>query len=263
MNSSPDSPLVQRPDAVPEGDYVAPGLQMIMPDLCFPNMIQGDRAASPWPWLRRTVQHNWYVDRRAPIVGFLSRDEAHILYNSALMFAGKPALEIGCFMGWSTCHLALAGVNLDVIDPQLGDPGLRESVRLSLGMAGVLDRVNLMPGTSPTKVEMLAEALGKRWNLIFIDGDHEAPGPRLDAEVCARYAADDAMVLFHDLAAPAVADGMDYFRDAGWNVKIYNTMQVMGVAWRGNVTPVRHKPDPAIRWDKPMWVRGYPSDLDD
>src|SRR5437016_3904232 len=99
------------------GDYVAQGLEVVIPDDCFPNMVIGDRANHPWRYLRRHVGHNWYCDRRAPEVGFLSRDEAVLLYNLALPFKGEPALEIGCWMGWSTCHLALAGLALDVIDP--------------------------------------------------------------------------------------------------------------------------------------------------
>ncbi|WP_204249752.1 hypothetical protein [Gemmata sp. SH-PL17] len=49
------------------------------------------------------------MDRRAPHIGFVSRDEAAILYNTALRFRGRRALEIGCWLGWSTCHLALGG----------------------------------------------------------------------------------------------------------------------------------------------------------
>ena len=31
----------------------------------------------------------------------------------------------------------------------------------------------------------------------------------------------------------------------------YNTMQIMGVAWRGNVEPVAHIPDPTVPWTLP------------
>ncbi|MEG4807019.1 hypothetical protein QUA82_04220 [Microcoleus sp. F8-D3] len=112
---------------LPAGDYVSPGLKVILPDAYFPNMIVGDTQTCSWPYLRREIQHNWYVDRRANSVGFLSRDEAHILYNTALQFKGKKALEIGCWLGWSACHLALAGVALDVVDPLLEREDIRQS----------------------------------------------------------------------------------------------------------------------------------------
>src|SRR5262249_30082250 len=137
---------------VPSGDYVSPGLVTIVPDACFPNMIVGDRAGSASPYIRREVPHNWYCDRRRPEVGFLDRDEALLLYNLALQFRGKPALEIGCWMGWSTCHLALAGLALDVLDPVLAEPEHRSSVRGSLADAGVLASVRLYPAANPTGV---------------------------------------------------------------------------------------------------------------
>ncbi len=238
-------------------DYIAPGLQPVFPDAHFPNLTLGDRAPIAWPYLRKEVPHNWYVDRRSPTVGFLSRDEAHLLYNLALAFPGKPALEIGCWMGWSACHLALAGVQLDVVDPLLNDPGVYQIVSDSLTSAGVRDRVNLVPGYSPQAVQELAAQRQQPWSLIFIDGNHERPGPLEDAMVCAQLAAPDAAIVFHDLASPDVAEGLDYLRQQGWNTMVYQTMQIMGVAWRGQVQPVRHLPDPSVRWELPAHLQSF------
>jgi glycosyltransferase involved in cell wall biosynthesis/predicted O-methyltransferase YrrM len=236
---------------LPAGDYVSPGLAIVRPDRCFPNMQVGDLQQQTWPYLRRDIPHNWYVDGRWPSIGFLNRDEASILYNSALQFKGRRALEVGCFFGWSACHLALAGVELDVVDPLLAEPGILESVRASLQAAGVLDRVHLHPGASPGKVKEFADTSHGAWSLIFIDGDHDGPAPLRDSEICCQLAAPDAMVLFHDLASPDVAQGLEYFRRQGWQIRVYDTMQIMGVAWRGNVRPIVHRPDPSIRWVTP------------
>ncbi|MFM6457028.1 MAG: glycosyltransferase, partial [Planktothrix sp.] len=113
---------------LPEKDYVSPGLKIVQPDQYFPNMIVGNPARCSWPYLRRDISHNWYVDRRQPTIGFLSRDEAQILYNTALKFKHQNALEIGCWMGWSACHLGLAGVKLDVIDPILNNAEIYNTV---------------------------------------------------------------------------------------------------------------------------------------
>jgi len=243
------------------GDYVSPGLKIILPDAYFPNMVVGDTNTCPWPYLRREIKHNWYVDRRASSVGFLSRDEAHILYNTALQFAGKKALEIGCWLGWSACHLALAGVELDVIDPLLEREDIRQSVidsiQGALNASGVQTSVKLVPGYSPQKVEELANQFNRKWSLIFIDGEHGAPGPLNDAIVCEQLAEEDAIILFHDLAAPDVAQGLDYLKQRGWQTVIYQTMQIMGAAWRGNVAPVQHQPDPNISWQLPAHLQGY------
>lgn len=238
-------------------DYVSPGLSIILPDEYFPNMIVGDTNNCAWPYLRREIPHNWYVDQRQPTVGFVSRDEAHILYNTALNFKGKKALEVGCWLGWSACHLALAGVDLDVIDPLLARPEFYESVSNSLKAAGVLDAVNLLAGYSPQKVEELASQCQRKWSLIFIDGNHEAPGPLNDAIACEQLAEADALILFHDLASPDVAQGLDYLKQKGWHTMVYQTMQIMGVAWRGNVEPLQHQPDPNIPWSLPPHLQNY------
>lgn len=237
-------------------DYLSPNLVGIRPDAAFPHMIARDPADHPWPWLRREIPHRWYCDRRAPGTGFVSRDEAAILHNTALRFPGQPALEIGCWLGWSACHLALGGVELDVIDPVLNRPDFRDSVESSLAAAGVKERVHLYPGQSPETVYMLA-SLGTRWPLIFIDGDHEGDAPRRDAEACATVAADDALILLHDLASPHVAAALDHLRDHGWNTLIYHTMQIMAAAWRGNITPLQHTPDPALHLPLPAHLAGY------
>jgi hypothetical protein len=124
LEDMPPSPSSQPGSS--DGDYISPGLSTVRPDIHFPQMTIGNPQDCPWPYLRRNSPHHWYVDRRWPAIGFVSRDEAHILYNTALQAAGMPALEIGAFMGWSACHLALAGVDLDVIDPLLGDQTAQE-----------------------------------------------------------------------------------------------------------------------------------------
>jgi hypothetical protein len=83
----------------------------------------------------------------------------------------------------------------------------------------------------------------------------------MDAIACEPLAAaDDAMIVFHDLTSPAVARGLDYLRDhkrGGWRTRVYQTMQIMGVAWRGAVEPPLHHPDPAVEWALPDHLRGY------
>lgn len=248
------------PETVPPSggvvrDYVAPGLARVDARGYFPHMTVGDVHQCPWAYLRRSVPHRWYVDRRSPAVGFLTCDEAHLLYNFALQFRGRRALEIGCWYGWSACHLALAGVELDVVDPLLDRPDVRESVEASLRAAGVREHVRLVAGHSPAAVEDLARREQRRWSLIFIDGDHDAPGPLRDAIAAAAFAAADAAVVFHDLAAPDVARGLEYLREQGWQTRIYQTMQIMGLAWRGSVSPVPHEPDPGIVWPLPAHLR--------
>lgn len=238
-------------------DYFPPGLAVVIPDAAFPNMVEGNRRRLAVPYLRREIPHKWYVDIRSPMSGFVSREEALILHNTAKLFAGKPALEIGCWMGWSACHLALGGVILDIVDPLLAEQGMYDNVTTSLRAAGVADRCTLHAGSSPSAVCDIAMREGKRWSLIFIDGNHEASHPLDDAMAAEQYAQETAAVLFHDLAFPDVAPAFDYLRSRGWNTMVYLTMQIMGVAWRGAVNPVRHLPDPNVAWHLPPWIKNH------
>jgi predicted O-methyltransferase YrrM len=168
--------------------------------------------------------------------------------------------EIGCWLGWSACHLALAGVELDVVDPLLKREDIRQSVINSiqgaLNASGVQTSVTLVPGYSLQRVEDLANEFNRKWSLIFIDGEHENEGPLNDAIACEKLAEEEARILFHDLAAPPVAQGLDYLKQRGWQTVVYQTMQIMGAAWRGNVEPVKHQPDPNISWQLPAHLHG-------
>ncbi|HBB87586.1 MAG TPA: hypothetical protein DC047_08225 [Blastocatellia bacterium] len=239
-------------------DYISPGLSLVVPDQHFPRMRVGDRSNHPWKYLRREVPHRWYADDRFPLMGFMNRDEAIILYNVALQFAGKPALEIGGWLGWSTCHLALAGVRLDVIDPAHANPDLRAIVDQSLSGCGVSANVRLAASRSPEGISELAAVSGNTWNLFVIDGDHEEPAPERDVRACLPYAGQDCAFVFHDLASPAVAAGFRLLQRKGFNVLVYQTAQIMGIAWRGEVTPVAHRPDPDVAWQLPHHLVGLP-----
>jgi predicted O-methyltransferase YrrM len=252
MQTASDSPPAQQ-----QADYVSPGLERIDAARFFPHRMIGDRATCSWPYLRREVPHHWYVDRRSPKTGFLNVDETHVLYNLALEFRGRRALEIGCWMGWSACHLALAGVVLDVVDPVLANSQVRAAVTESIVAAGVADRVCLIAGESPFAVGEFARSESRRWSLCFIDGNHDGQAPLLDAQVCEPLMEPDAAIVFHDLVSPDVAAGLAYLRDRGWQTRIYQTMQIMGIAWRGAVTPPRHTPDPAVTWTLPEHLAGF------
>lgn len=240
-----------RPDApkvAPESryDYVPPGL--IDPSLQakFPSLIIKDPDEAVWPYLRKEVPHRWRVDSRStkPNIGVLSYEEAVLLHNFALPFKGRRGLEIGCHLAWSTAHLAAAGLHLDVIDPALGVPRHRAHVEGSLEACGLLGHVSLFEGFSPSIVDAVAALNEERWSFVFIDGLHDGDAPRQDAVAVSEHMAPTAAIAFHDLAAPPVARGLEALREMGWQVRVYQTMQVMGLAWRGSYEPPEHVMDP-------------------
>lgn len=231
----------------PRYDYVSPGL--VDPGLLetFTHLQSVEPPANIWPYLRVGVPHVWRNDTRAKKkhIGVLSVDEGVVLYNAALPFRGKRALEIGCHLGFSTAHLAFAGVELDVIDPALGMPDHRDAVVHTLETSAPGSSYRLHAGFSPGIVETVFRANGgEPWDFAFIDGLHDGDAPANDAKAVEPLMAATAAVMFHDLACPDVYAGLSHFAEAGWNTRIYETMQIMGIAWRGDYTPPEHVPDP-------------------
>ena len=238
-------------------DYVSANLEVPRLEALFPDMVPGDKAAVTWPWFRKEIDHAWFVDRRNPEVGFVNRDEAAILYSSARLFAGRRGIEIGAWRGWSTCHLVAAGLgSLHVVEPLLAEPAWRAEFETTIAGAGGAGRAILVGGPSPAEVVRLGEA-GLRWSFAFIDGDHDGDAPTRDALACARFMEPTALMLFHDLVSPHVSAALRALADAGWSTRLYQTAQMMGVAWRGAVAPVAHVPDPEQPWRIPDHLAGF------
>jgi len=236
---------------MPAGDYVSPGLLRVKVDKHFPNVGWSgcDDGGLRQPDFRSG--QNRYADKRVPHLCLVTRDEAHILFNTALGLDGLPALDIGSSMGFSTCHLALGGVRLDVVDPALRDPGVLQSVMDSLTSAGVIDACRLLAASVPGAVEQLGRRDGMRWSLGFIDEKDDGDAARQAAEACEPFLQPDAVVLLGSLLSPAAAAGLHVFRERGWNTGIYRTARIMGVAWRGQSKPIRHSPDPSLSPELP------------
>ncbi|HWW75244.1 MAG TPA: glycosyltransferase, partial [Pyrinomonadaceae bacterium] len=150
------------------------------------------------------------------------------------------------------------GVRLDVLDPAHADPDIRAEVEAALAGCGVSGSVNLTAARSPEGVGELAAARGTKWGLFFIDGDHEADAPVRDVRACLPHADEDCAFVFHDLAAPQVAAALRLLECEGFNVLLYQTQQIMGIAWRGRVKPVEHVPDPEVAWQLPHHLVGLP-----
>ena len=132
--------------------------------------------------------------------------------------------------------------------------GGANSKRRSAAPAAISTTV-LVPEASPGAVVRLGKA-GARWSFAFIDGDHDGDAPTRDALACEPYLEDTAMVIFHDLVSPHVAAALRALGAKGWNIVAYQTAQMMGVAWRGMVTPVAHEPDPTQPWSVPDHLKG-------
>ncbi|MGJ3649174.1 TylF/MycF/NovP-related O-methyltransferase [Sphingomonas sp. GlSt437] len=230
-------------------DYTPPGLRAANLLGSFPELIARDVGVIDWIYLRRQVPHVWRSDvraRRQPNTGAISVEEAELLFNNALAFNGLRGVEVGCHYAWSTAHLVKAGLILDVIDPALGDDHHFSAVRDSLKQVNGPGSFALWPGYSPGVLAAVHATTSVPYAFAFIDGYHEGPSPMNDAKAAAQFMAADSCVMFHDLTSPYVAAGLAMLANAGWSTGIYNTMQIMGIAWRGKFEPVAHVGDPNV-----------------
>ena len=112
--------------------------------------------------------------------------------------------------------------------PGLGYPDQARDVADSLARVGGPGRAKLWAGFSPSIVPAVRSTQAAPWSFAFIDGYHEGRAPLDDAEAVIGLMAEDASVMFHDLISPHVAAGLAHFQANGWNVGLYNTMQIMG-----------------------------------
>lgn len=233
---------------IPRYDYIPPG--MTPPDLLplFPHAKPGNVWAVDWPYLRKEVPHIWRSDDRHKgyVTGNASVEEAACLYSFAQQFAGKRGLEIGTHYGWTAAHLLAAGLQLDCIDPALSDAVRKRDISEVLDAVPGSKGYRLWAGFSPQIVPEVRESAREPWSFAFIDGNHDGDAPANDAREVLKYLAPDAMVVFHDLTSPFVEKGLAVFRAAGFKTRLINTMQILGVAWRGNVKPPEHVDDPNV-----------------
>lgn len=232
-------------------DYVPPG--MSPPDLLgfFPQAVASNPWAVKWPYLRKHVPHVWRSDQRntGPITGYASVEEAACLHAVAGLFPGQRGLEIGTHFGWTAAHLLAAGLQLDCVDPAFADSVHLQAVDSALTAVAKAHpgpgRYRLWPGASPAILdEVRHSGSGVPWSFVFIDGNHDGTAPAEDARAVMSHLSPDAVVIFHDMTSPYVAAGLAVFRAEGFHTRLYNTGQILGLAWRGGVTPPVHQADP-------------------
>lgn len=239
----PGNVEIERYDYVPQG--------MHDPELLphFPSAKIKNPWTVNWPHLRPSAPHLFRCDERlssGATIGNASYEEAICLHNIAKLFRGRRGLEIGSHFGWTGAHLLAAGLELDMVDPAFEDPEREEAVRAVLDQIPDARPYRLWARYSPDCLQEVMDASTGPWSFVFIDGDHDGDAPAADARAVIGYCAEDAVIMFHDITSPDVAKGLGACKDAGWNVRLFNTMQVLGVAWRGEVAIPEHVADPNV-----------------
>lgn len=146
----------------------------------------------------------------APVEGWLSRDEAELLYRAARSAVAGAIVEIGAYRGRSTLALALgsrdgAGLTVYSVDPHRpwtgpggGEygPADREAFYRNVLAAGVAAWSRLV-GLQSLEA---ARAIDGPLSLLFIDGDHTDQAVMQDVRAWAPKLAADGLLLMDDVS---------------------------------------------------------------
>lgn len=119
-----------------------------------------------------SFEHAWR--HAAGIDGWLTEDQARVLYDEVARVAPARVIEIGSHLGRSTVVMATAGASVTAIDPfphdwRYGRPDTETRLRAHLTQAGVAERVDVVVATSA--------AVRADWDqevrLVYVDGKHD------------------------------------------------------------------------------------------
>jgi predicted O-methyltransferase YrrM len=150
--------------------------------------------------------------------GFLTAEEGYALLLLAQHGPGNGSVvEIGSFLGRSTCFLALGAFRggkqpVTAVDHfggspehQVGQPHESEVLKAegttfgqflrNLRQAGVFDHVRPIRASSIEAASHWSEPI----RLLFIDGDHSYEASRADFEAWSPFVEEEGLIAFHDV----------------------------------------------------------------
>lgn len=140
-----------------------------------------------------------------------SFEEAEVLQT--LCKSRKSVLEIGTYRGITTANIAASLApdatmdTVDVLEPPstiCDAQGVGECLPENEIGAEIPEdlksriKIHLYNPNNPDGLSQLMQSIGRKFDLIFIDGDHSIEGVNRDHGVLKDYLTDDGIMLFHD-----------------------------------------------------------------
>jgi predicted O-methyltransferase YrrM len=180
---------------------------------------------------------------------FTNKRELGALYNlAAACPQGALALEIGSYLGASSCYLAagLARVNgslicVDTWQNETMPDGERDTfAEFQKNTNGAKDRIATLRKRSE---EISDDEIRSPLNLVFIDGDHSYAGVKNDFECVQKWLAEDGIIAFHDFSHPNFEGVSRVIGEALASGKWMITGQVDTLVWIKRA-----------KWDTPAWL---------
>ena len=138
-----------------------------------------------------------------PHGGSITKREARILYSLVRSTSPTRALEIGCFFGYSTLHIAQA------LRDAGGTGTTAKLVVLEINRSFIdMARDNLNEAGLGDIVEVPTEIGENTFDLAFIDGDHRPESVMADWERVRKQMNPGGLIVFHDAVANSDVAGV-------------------------------------------------------
>lgn len=116
----------------------------------------------------------------------------------AVHAAGKRVLEAGSAFGYSACVMGLAGAqSIVAIDPHEWLNSL-DPMKRNLAACGVLDKVEIWSGLQAKNALATLAGQGRKFDFIFVDGDHRAAAVEYDLRWALKLIEPDGFIAVHD-----------------------------------------------------------------
>lgn len=157
----------------------------------------------------RGLIRKWSPSRFGGVEGWLSEDEGRFLAELA---RGHDILEIGSYCGLSTLWLASTAKHVTCVDTfdGRGTPAPRdtyEEFRENIGKHGMAGKVSAFRGTSTEFGDTcLAKYKTDQFDLIFVDGAHDAHSVREDIRVAHSLVNAEGWIALHDYGSDVHPD---------------------------------------------------------
>jgi predicted O-methyltransferase YrrM len=147
------------------------------------------------------------------ILTSVAAEEAEELYELA---DDEDVLEIGAAYGYSAVTMALGGATeITSVDPHGGETWLGDTLsvmRSNLDAYNVGDRVEIIQGYSQDIMPRLRSE-GRRYGLIFIDGDHRAASAEHDITEALQLIKPGGVIAVHDYMETCCCPEVQYATD--------------------------------------------------
>lgn len=199
-------------------------------------------------WVRRHLEKAG-VANAGSIFTFTNQRELRALYKLAAACPyGTVALEIGSYLGASSCYLAagLARVNgslicVDTWQNETMPEGERDTfAEFQKNTNGAKHRIATIRKRSE---EITDDEIRSPLNLVFIDGDHSYAGVKKDFECVQKWLAEDGIIAFHDFSHPNFEGVSRVIGEALASGRWMITGQVDTLVW------IKRS-----KWDTPAWL---------